>query len=57
LNKSNHLKAADADKLNQIIADVGPDGTTETKQAFIADYKSPPERNERNRHFPTTGPC
>jgi uncharacterized protein (TIGR02246 family) len=37
-------KAGDADKLSQIIADdwvaLGPDGSTVTKSAFIADYKS-----------------
>jgi ketosteroid isomerase-like protein len=44
------MKSADADKLNQIIADdwvaLGPDGTTETKQAFIADYKSGKSKTE-----------
>ena len=37
-------KAGDADKLSQILADdwvaLGPDGSTVTKAAFIADYKS-----------------
>jgi ketosteroid isomerase-like protein len=44
------MKAPDADKLNQIIADdwvaLGPDGKTETKQAFIAGYKSGKSKTE-----------
>ena len=44
------MKAADGDKLNQIIADdwvaLGPDGKTETKQAFLAGYKSGKSKTE-----------
>ncbi|MGA7622620.1 MAG: nuclear transport factor 2 family protein, partial [Candidatus Acidiferrales bacterium] len=44
------MKAADGDKLSQIIADdwvaLGPDGKTETKQAFLAGYKSGKSKTE-----------
>jgi ketosteroid isomerase-like protein len=38
------VKAGDADKVDEILADdwrgIGPDGSTETKKAYVADVKS-----------------
>jgi ketosteroid isomerase-like protein len=51
-------KAGDAGKLSQIIADdwvaLGPDGTTVTKQTFIADYKSGKSKVETYEMGPMT---
>ncbi len=52
------MKAGDADKLGQIIADdwvaLGPDGKKETKQAFIADFKSGKSKDESFEFGPMT---
>jgi len=52
------MKAGDADKLGQIVADdwigLGPDGKTESKQAFIADFKSGKSRTESYDFGPMT---
>jgi uncharacterized protein (TIGR02246 family) len=44
------MKAGDVDKLGQIIADdwmsIGPEGKTQTKQAFIAGFKSGKSKTE-----------
>jgi uncharacterized protein (TIGR02246 family) len=51
-------KAGDADKLSQILADdwvaLGPDGSTVTKAAFIADYKSGKSKVETFEMGPMT---
>lgn len=52
------MKAGDADKLDQIIADdwVGlqPDGSTESKKAFVASYKAGKSKTETYEFGPLT---